>query len=464
MGTAEYVLPEEMHEFQRNGRSLFFDPVNFVWFQTDELGSGVVHGLARKAGIRGAVEEVARLAGAPIEAAEIYVDKCIRRLLNIGFLHENKYVRRPWRGGLSPRPFIMYLHLTSRCNLKCPYCYNQEHRTVLWRTPTGTWEQYIGLIDEAARLGFREIMLTGGETLLYPHTIAIARHARSRRLWVNLLTNGTLINESNAHEIVKVTHSVSLSLDSPFPEEHDAVRGKNTHAKVLRAIRLLKGAGLRRLHLNAVITPINKDSVEDFLRYASDELEADRVTVAASSISVDDPGKGRGADRLMLTAGEAGEVLEKKWLFDQVRSSGSASVSAGSLRRIQCGAGNGVISVDSNGDVYPCQTMHSPEFRCGNVFESSLAEVLDSSKLLHKIKHLTADHLEGCRDCPMRYICSGGCRMEAYSREKKLDARNRDLCPIFFQRALDRLWSAANLPADQLSRAAKAATSAVELC
>lgn len=37
--------------------------------------------------------------------------------------------------------------------------------------------------------------------------------------------------------------------------------------------------------------------------------------------------------------------------------------------------------------------------------------------------------------------------MEAYTRENSLTARNRDMCPVFFQIALDKLWGSAYVPA-----------------
>lgn len=227
-GATRYVLPHEMHEFQREEKYLFLDPVSFVWFQTDRLGKGVIDGLGRGGSLSEAAREVARLASAPIEDAEIYASRAIEQLLKIGFLHENEYRPREFKSQVAKVPMILYLHMTARCNLRCPYCYNQENRHQLWHAPVGSFEQFADLIDQAAELGFKEVKLTGGEALLNKDTLRLARHARERGLWVNLLTNGTLVNEDNAREIVEVVSSVSISLDSAHPEEHDIVRGKST--------------------------------------------------------------------------------------------------------------------------------------------------------------------------------------------------------------------------------------------
>lgn len=448
--SVHYALPEEMHQFERDERILFFDPVNFIWFQTDFLGKAVVDGLSRRGCFDDAAEAVARVADAPLDDARTYTGKWIEELLELGFLHEGEYRRNEPVGGIAKHPYILYLHMTARCNLKCPYCYNQENRHELHHAPVGSYEQLVELIDEAAELGFTDLKLTGGEPLLNRDTLPLGRYARSKNFNVNLLTNGTLVNESNARDIVESVSSISLSLDSRNPEEHDVVRGKDTWEKVIRAIELLRREGLGFLHLNSVVTPVNKDSIVDFLEYAWDELKADKVTVAPTGIDVADPDERWGAKSHMLTPDENWDVYERQREFQKRKAREQPPVVGRlSLFTRQCGAGNGLVSVDSNGDLYPCQTMHTPELRCGNVFESGLRQVMEESNLLHRVKHLSVDTLEDCPTCPMRNICTGGCRMEAYSREGRLTARNRDMCPMFFRRALDTLWTTANLPPEE---------------
>ena len=237
------------------------------------------------------------------------------------------------------------------------------------------------------------------------------------------------------------------------------MRGKDSWRKVLRAIRLLREAGLKYLHLNSVITPANKDTIREFLAFAWEELRAEQVTLAPTGIDVADPSGRWGAKSSMLSIDDMWQVYESQRAFShEVAAQSPPVVAKDSLRRAQCGVGNGLVSVDSNGDLYPCQTMHVPEMRCGNVFETSLGEVLRSSGVLRQVRNLTVDALEDCPTCPMRYVCSGGCRMEAYSREGRITARNRDLCPIFFNRALDKLWMTANVPPERSGEAPQRST------
>src|SRR5262249_45266810 len=150
-------------------------------------------------------------------------------------------------------------------------------------------EDLLRIVDEAAGLGFAEVKLTGGEALLNKDALKIAARAKAHGMKVNLLTNAVLVTEQLAREIARCVDAISISLDSDKPEEHDAVRGSGTHAKVVEAINLLKKAGVPWIHLNAVITSVNMNSVASFLDYAWNKLKAHQVTICGSSLNVDDP-------------------------------------------------------------------------------------------------------------------------------------------------------------------------------
>lgn len=459
---ATYVLPPECHVFERGDKFLIFDPVSFIWFVTDEIGKAAFEGLSRRGKVSDAIDELSKLSGADFDSVSKYTTKFVKYLQDIEFIHLDSYKPITWGPGVTGGPKVMYLHVTSKCNLKCPYCYNQEHRFQLIqlgrkkdtteRHTEATTEEFFRIVDEAAKLGIDQIKITGGEALLNKDTLLIAKRAKSHKISVNLLTNATIITEEMALRIADSVDSVSISLDSPNPQEHDAVRGKGTHAKVLQAIRMLKQAGVKVIHLNAVVTPVNLNSVTDFLNYAWNELKANEVTLAGAGINVDDPTGRWGAAQYMLTGEQYQQVYKQEQKFYQIqRKDHKPIVPRSSLRRSHCGVGNGVVSVDANGDVYPCQTMHLPEFKCGNVFQDSLEHILETSGVIKKMKSLVVDILPECKVCPMRYICSGGCRQEAYSREGDLLARNRAMCEGYFEQALTKLWESASIPVQNMN-------------
>jgi radical SAM protein with 4Fe4S-binding SPASM domain len=312
-------------------------------------------------------------------------------------------------------------------------------------------QDLLRIVDEAADLGFTEIKLTGGEPLLSRHAFEVADRAKRRGLWVNLLTNATLVTPERAARLAEVIDSVSISLDSDQADVHDAVRGRGTYRRILEAVKSLKQCGVTVLHVNCVVTPVNLGSTAKFLDFAWNILGANKVTVGEAIPAVGDSEKS--TEKYLLSSNERQQLTQIIREFDEGRLSSGACVQARTdMWRRHCGAGNGEISVDPNGDVYPCQTMHLPEFFCGNAFESGLKAVLQS-EVLGKMKTLVVDNLPECRKCAVRYICAGACRCEAYLREGDLSARPREMCPVLFERCVDALWNAAAIPVERSAEA-----------
>lgn len=100
------------------------------------------------------------------------------------------------------------------------------------------------------------------------------------------------------------------------------------------------------------------------------------------------------------------------------------SVCSLSNRRQYCGTGLKTILVDADGEVYPCPNHQFPEFRCGNISNSSFKEIWLGSPLLKRVRS-TYD-LERINDecamCPFRHWCMGGCRGETYENTGDMTA------------------------------------------
>ena len=446
------TLPPEYHSFRRGDRTLFLDPVNHVWFATDAFGVEVLSGLAA-GGLDEALARLAALVGRTTDDVALidYVATFTSQLQETGFLHEGGYSRKiPDQEPLA-YPVVMYVHLTNACNLSCSYCYNQEHRyqrtNERARTPTGerlsfaqTTAAIKAVITDAAALGLQEVKLTGGEATLNRDFLDIARHAKSLGLQVNLLTNGALITERLAREIVPVIDAVSVSLDSADAALHDAARGRGSHAKALSAIAALKAAGLGYLHVNGVVTPLTIDTIDSLLDFAWKDLQATQVELAGSYLQVKDPDKKWGAADSFLSEEEIPRLELGQYQYYKDR---------GAPPELEfhnhCGVGNGVISLDFNGDLYPCQTLHEEEFKCGNAFQEGYKHVVEMSPVRQMAAKATVDTIEECNVCPVRYLCASGCRSEAWTREGGFLARNKATCPSNYALAVNRLWDTVDM-------------------
>ena len=128
-----------------------------------------------------------------------------------------------------PRLRVFYLYLSASCNLRCRHC---------WITPVYSGGKPLpgktidpsalrDAITEAKTLGLCTAKLTGGEPLLHPQFKEVVEMLTAEGLSMNMETNGTLMTKEMAHflkEKSKVSF-ISVSIDSPVPDEHDAFRG-----------------------------------------------------------------------------------------------------------------------------------------------------------------------------------------------------------------------------------------------
>lgn len=114
-------------------------------------------------------------------------------------------------------PKDAYLQVNFACNAKCVMC-------DIWKNPyMGKKDTLISIINKLSDLNFEWITLWGGEPLLHPDIDELIIYAKNKNLKVQIITNGSLLN--NHIEIVsKYVDNLVVSIDSGLPEIHDKIR------------------------------------------------------------------------------------------------------------------------------------------------------------------------------------------------------------------------------------------------
>jgi MoaA/NifB/PqqE/SkfB family radical SAM enzyme len=145
------------------------------------------------------------------------------------------------------------IKITSKCNLRCQMCHYWKTRTEE-ALDTAEWCR---VLDELAGFGCLKVHFSGGEVFLRRDFLEIVEHACGRGMKVNLTTNGTLVDKIKVKRMVAArVRSVSLSLDGPSAEEHEAVRGvPGSFERTCETARMLRkyGDGRPSVRLNFVM-------------------------------------------------------------------------------------------------------------------------------------------------------------------------------------------------------------------
>lgn len=148
------------------------------------------------------------------------------------------------RLGRHPVPVAMTFAVTYKCQCKCVHCSAGRHARP--DVPELSTREAKRLIDESQELGVSIIAFTGGEPLLRDDIFDLIAHVDGARAVPLLFTNGQFLTEETVDKLADAgLYSAFVSLDSPFPEEHDRLRNMpGLFDAVMKGIRTLKSRGI----------------------------------------------------------------------------------------------------------------------------------------------------------------------------------------------------------------------------
>lgn len=136
-------------------------------------------------------------------------------------------------------PWAILMDLTSACNLKCTGCWAAEYGQML----NLEYEVLDDIIRQGTEMGTYMYIFSGGEPLVRKDDIIRLCEAHPDCEFL-AFTNGTLIDEAFADEMLRVKNFVPAISIEGFEEATDFRRGKGTYQKVLQAMSILKAKKL----------------------------------------------------------------------------------------------------------------------------------------------------------------------------------------------------------------------------
>lgn len=315
-------------------------------------------------------------------------------------------------------PILGTLVATYRCNLNCRMCpsHHADNASGPDEFDTGRMKS---LLNGMAGLGVRALGFTGGEPLLREDIFELIDVAVRRRLVTHLNTNGLLLGEEQAKNLLATgIHSINISLDGASPRVHDRIRGREGAGEATAAgVRELVARRNRMKH-RSIIQLVMLVSEMNFREIPS-------VLDLAVRIGVD--GVGFIPEHEFPSAGRkemSHEFLQILRDLPSLKKSvpfidNSAEYLglfpghfSGMVSAAACLAGYNSITADCFGNVFPCVPWSMDREPIGNVSEDTLASIWRS-----------ASYREVRREMQ---LCSG-C---AWNCHKELDLLCRKLLPI----------------------------------
>jgi cyclic pyranopterin phosphate synthase len=160
------------------------------------------------------------------------------------------------------------LSVTDRCNFRCTYC-----SPASWggKKDLLTPEEFERIVSVFARLGIRRVRLTGGEPLIRPDIVEVARRiaALPGVERVAITTNASHLERLAVPLREAGVTQLNISLDTLSEATFRRISKQGDFTSILRGIDAAVEAGYDSLKLNVVVmSGMNDAEVPDLIAYA----------------------------------------------------------------------------------------------------------------------------------------------------------------------------------------------------
>jgi radical SAM protein with 4Fe4S-binding SPASM domain len=347
-------------------------------------------------------------------------------------------VQKPFVPGA---PFQIVWNITKACNMRCMHCYEDAGKK--GKNELSALEVINGL-DTMSKAGVTSIAFSGGEPSIHPHILDFISHTENSGMCAAMATNGyTLADKARSKEFIDAgLEFIQISLDGINPGTHDSFRGVNgAWERAIDSVRNFVDEGIF-VEVATTVTKNNVDEIPEMIDFVRD-LGANWFML----YNFIPTGKGYEIMDMDISPKDRSDILETAYSQNegsrmQILSTSPqyAVVAESTLSKDSkvipthffnpeydnpalmqlaefiggCGAGRFYMSVEPNGDMYPCVFFpHYEEVKLGNLLEDDFEDIWADNDVLHTLRN--KDILNGhCGDCDSRNIC-GGCRARAYN-------------------------------------------------
>jgi len=327
-------------------------------------------------------------------------------------------------------PRRVYWEITRACDLACLHC-RAEAAPCADPRELGTERGKALLRKLAAADPKPHVILTGGDPLKRADLFELIATARDLGMGVAVSPSGTPLLTEEAIDAFAAAgvEAISLSIDAPTADRHDAIRGvPGCFERTLRAGRRAREVGLS-FQVNTLVCEETVDAmagVEALVR----EIGANRWSLFFL-VTV-----GRGVTLGAISAERTEELLV--WLAERAKGPGLVitTTEAPHFRRVALqrrdphapppqghGAGmrdgNGVMFISHDGEVYPSGFL---PLSAGNVKMENPLRLYREAPIFRALRDVDAFHGR-CGRCEFRKVC-GGSRARAYAATGDLVAED----------------------------------------
>lgn len=324
-------------------------------------------------------------------------------------------------------PVHVVWEITLACNLKCQHCGSRAGKP---RPDELTTEEALGVVDQLARLGTREITLIGGEAYLRPDWLELIGAIHGHGIYCAIQTGARNLHDGKLEAAAEAgLRGLGVSIDGLAPL-HDEIRGvEGSYEQALSALDRARRLGLN-VSVNTVLNARNLADLPQLLETICDhgakQWQLQLAVAMGNAVDHDElllqPYQlldlmpllarlyHRGQDRgLLLIAGNNVGYFgpyEHLWRsYDDLYGHWTG-----------CTAGQTVIGLEADGTVKGCPSLATVGYAAGNVRDLTVEEIWTTREEIHFGRTRPLKSLWGfCATCYYAPHCRAGCTWTADS-------------------------------------------------
>lgn len=335
-------------------------------------------------------------------------------------------------------PWAILMDPTSACNLHCTGCWAAEYGNKL----NMSYETLDDIINQGKEMGTYMYLFSGGEPLVRKKDIIRLCEAHPDCQFL-AFTNGTLIDEEFADEMLRVKNFIPAISVEGFEEATDFRRGKGTFNAVMKAMEILKRKKLP-FGASCCYTSQNVDSIgsEEFI-----DMLVDNGVKFAWFFHYMPVGNDAVTD-LLPTPEQREKMYSQIRSFRETKPIFTIDFQNDGEFVSGCVAGGRLyLHINANGDIEPCAFIHYSD---SNIKDKTLLEAY-TSPLFMAYKNNQPFNENMFRPCPMlenpEYLEKMVAQSNAHSTDMQSPESAEHLCGKCKSYAenwidtADKLWS-----------------------
>lgn len=310
------------------------------------------------------------------------------------------------------------IYLTNSCNLRCVHCFMKSGIKYSDELQKDDWENVLRQFSDN---GGTNVTFTGGEPLMNRNFEEIVEFAHKLGLGVTILSNGVLWTDDMIKRMAPFISEAQFSIDGVNEQDNAKIRGANHFDKVVHTVIMFANSGVRT-SVATTFTFDNISSADEYKRFI-DKIKAetgDKVFFKLTKKIL----VGRDVDYdESLNREYYNKILNIERYVDPYAPE-TNFIEGHEPNKAMQNCGFGGLSVSANGNVFMCNRVLELQ-SYGNVKDRPLNEFM--SEGAKALQETAVDYIVPCRDCALRYICGGDCRIDHFNFKGRLKGWTKDI-------------------------------------